>query len=151
MDASGENRIEYPSAIYRLARQVGLHIVRSSQFLLPHMHQETLTQSQAFILDLLQDNQARCISDLASASGVRLPSMTDLVSRMHRQGWIQKMEATHDRRSTLVTITEQGRAMIQAFERRQVALIAERLIELVEEDRAAIEQALPALRRLFHE
>ncbi len=150
MDAMEEQKIEYPSIMYRLARQIGLHIVRSSQFLLPHMHQEILTQSQAFVLDLLLDDQPRCISDLAKASGVRLPSMTDLVLRMERQEWIRKMEATHDRRSTMVTITSQGRATIQAFERRQVALIAERLTRLSDEERASIEQALPALQRLFH-
>jgi DNA-binding MarR family transcriptional regulator len=151
MDATHEQRIEYPPPLYRLARLVGLHIVRSSQFLVPHMHQEILTQSQAFVLDLLLDDQPRCISDLASASGVRIPSVTDLVSRMERQGWIHKTGATHDRRSTMVTITEQGRGVIQAFERRQVALIAERLTQLSEEERALIEQALPALQHLFHQ
>jgi DNA-binding MarR family transcriptional regulator len=150
MDAMKEQRIEYPATIYKLAQQIGFHIVNSAQFLLPHMHQETLTQSQAFVLDLLSDDRPRRISDLAKASGVRLPSMTDLVSRMERQGWIRKMEATHDRRSTMVTITAEGRAAIVVFERRQLTFIAERLIQLSDEERAAIEQALPALQRLFN-
>src|SRR5947209_16636717 len=65
---------EYPSTVRSLAKQIGLHIVRSSQFFLPRLHQEVLTQSQYFVLHLLLDNRAWRVSDLAYAAGVRLPS-----------------------------------------------------------------------------
>jgi len=150
MDTTKQQPPEYSLAIRHLAKQVGLHIVRSSQFLLPRLHQETLTQSQAFALHLLLEKElAWRISDLADATGVRLPSMTDLVSRMERQGWVRKTETAHDRRGIAVTLTEQGRAVIQDFERGQVNLIAQRLTLLSAEDQQAIEQALPALTRLF--
>ena len=151
MDERTQQTVEYPLAVRRLAKQVGLHIVRSSRFLLPKMHQEVLTQSQAFVLDLLlEKDQPWRIGDLAFASGVRLPSMTDLLARMERQGWIRKEGTAHDRRGVAVTLTAQGRAVIQNFERHQIHLIAQRLVGLTAEDQAAIEQALPALNRLFN-
>lgn len=141
---------EYPLTVRRLAKRVGLHIVRSSRFLLPRMHQEVLTQSQAFVLDLLlEKEQPMRISDLSFAAGVRLPSMTDLIARMERQGWIRKEGTAHDRRGVAVTLTVEGRAIIQNFERSQIHLIAQRLVCLSEQDQVAIEQALPALNRLF--
>ena len=150
MDETEGQTFAYPFTVRRLAKQIGLHIVRSSQFLLPRMHQEVLTQSQAFVLDLLlEKDQPWRISDLAFATGVRLPSMTDLVSRMERQGWIHKEGTAHDRRGVAVTITVEGRAVIQDFERRQIGLIAQRLALLSEEEKRVIEQALPALNRLF--
>lgn len=141
----------YPFTVWHLAKQIGLHIVRSSQFLLPRLHQETLTKSQAFVLHLfLEKEQAWRVSDLAFASDVRLPSMTDLISRMERQGWVHKTGTAHDRRGVAVTITEEGRAILRDFERRQVHLIAQRLALLSDEDKAAIAQAIPALNRLFN-
>lgn len=150
MDEREQQIPEYPLAVRRLAKRVGLHIVRSSRFLLPRMHQEVLTQSQAFVLDLLlEKEQPMRISDLSLAAGVRLPSMTDLIARMERQGWIRKEGTAHDRRGVAVTLTAEGRALIQNFERKQIHLIAQRLVLLSERDQAAIEQALPALKRLF--
>jgi DNA-binding MarR family transcriptional regulator len=150
MDAIKQPDGKYPSTVRGLAKQIGLHIVRSSQFLLPRLHQEVLTQSQAFALHLLLDNRAWRVSDLAYAAGVRLPSMTSLISRMERQGWICKTETAHDRRGVAVTITEEGRALIHGFERRNVDIIAQRLALLSDEEKVAIECALPALNRLFN-
>ena len=132
-----------------LAKQLGLRIVRITQFLTRRMQQEVLTPSQATVLTLLQDDRAWRLSDLASATGVRPPSMTELVSRMERQGWLRKMDTARDRRGVAVTITEEGRAVIQALNRRQVDLIAQRLALLSDEEKRIIEQALPVLDHLF--
>ena len=151
MDEMTRQTSEYSLEVRRLAKQVGLHIVRSSRFLLPRMGQEVLTQSQAFVLDLLLEReQPWRIGDLALAAGVRLPSMTDLIARMERQGWIRKEGTTHDRRGVAVTLKAEGREVIQDFERHQIHAIARRLVLLSDEDKAAIEQALPALNRLFN-
>lgn len=150
MERARQQTPEYSPAVRRLAKQVGLHIVRSSRFLYSRMNQEVLTQSQAFVLDLLLEKEPWRVSDLAIAAGVRLPSMTDLVARMERQGWVHKEGTAHDRRAVAVTLTGEGRTLIQNFERRQIHLIARRLVELSNEDQEAIRLALPALTRLFN-
>ncbi len=132
-----------------LAKQLGLRIIRITQFLTRQMQQEVLTPSQATVLTLLQDGRAWRLSDLASATGVRPPSMTELISRMERQGWLSKMDTAHDRRGVAVTITEEGRTLLQALNRRQIDLIAGRLALLSDEEKRMIEQALPVLDRLF--
>ena len=132
-----------------LARQLGLRIVGITQFLTRRMQQEVLTPSQATVLTLLQDERAWRLSDLASATGVRPPSMTELVSRMERQGWLRKMDTAHDRRGVAVMITEEGRTLVQTLQRRQIDLIAGRLALLSDEEKRIIEQALPVLDRLF--
>jgi DNA-binding MarR family transcriptional regulator len=113
------------------------------------MQQEVLTPSQATVLTLLLDDRAWRLSDLASATGVRPPSMTELISRMERQGWLRKMDTVYDRRGVAVTITEEGRKHIHALNRRQVDLIAGRLALLSDEEKRIIEQALPVLDKLF--
>jgi DNA-binding MarR family transcriptional regulator len=145
-----ESSIErQPQTARGLAKQLGLRIVRITQCLTRRMQQEVLTPSQATVLTLLQDGRAWRLGDLASATGVRPPSMTELVSRMERQGWLRKMDTVRDRRGVAVTITEEGRAVIQALNRRQVDLIAQRLALLSDEEKRIIELALPVLDRLF--
>ena len=134
-----------------LAKQLGMRIIRINWFFLQRMQYESLTPSQAAVLTLLLDNRPWRISDLASAEGVRPPSMTELVSRMQRLGWLRKTDTAHDRRGVQVTITDEGRALVQAMMRRQVDIIAQRLATLPSEERAAIEHALPALDHLFNE
>ena len=114
------------------------------------MQQEVLTPSQATVLTLLLDERAWRLSDLASATGVRPPSMTELISRMERQGWLCKMDTEYDRRGVAVTITEEGRKQIHALNRRQVDLIAGRLALLSDEEKRIIEQVLPVLDKLFN-
>ena len=46
-------------------------------------------------------------------------------------------------------ITEEGRALLQALQRRQIDLIAQRLALLSDEEKCIIEQALPVLDHLF--
>ncbi len=142
---------DFPLAVRRLAKQLGLYLIRSNRFFFQRMHLEEITSSQATALNLLLDNRAWRMGDLARAMAVRLPSVTDLVSRMERQGWVCKMETSHDRRGVAVSITEQGRALIQSFERRQIDLIVQQLMLLSDEDRATIERAMPVLNRLFND
>ena len=132
-----------------LAKQLGLRIIRITRFLQQRMQHEVITPSQATVLSLLLDERAWRLSDLASATGVRPPSMTELISRMERQGWLRKMDTAHDRRGVEVTITEEGRVLIQAVQRRQIDLIAQRLALLSDEEKRIIEEALPVLDHLF--
>ncbi len=149
MDTGKPSVERQPLTVRGLAKQLGLRIIRITQFLTRQMQQEVLTPSQATVLTLLQDGRAWRLSDLASATGVRPPSMTELISRMERQGWLSKMDTAHDRRGVAVTITEEGRTLLQALNRRQIDLIAGRLALLSDEEKRMIEQTLPVLDRLF--
>jgi DNA-binding MarR family transcriptional regulator len=149
MDTDKPTTERQPLTARQLARQLGLRIITITQFLTRRMQHEVLTPSQATVLTLLQDGRAWRLSDLASATGVRPPSMTELISRMERQGMLRKMDAVNDRRGVAVTITDEGRTLLQALNRRQIDLIAGRLALLSDEEKRIIEQALPVLDRLF--
>lgn len=149
MDTGKPSVERQPLSARVLAKQLGLRIVRIKQFLTQRMQQEELTPSQATVLTLLLDDRAWRLSDLACATGVRPPSITELVSRMERQGWLRKMDTAHDRRGVAVRITEEGRTLIHALNRHQIDLIAGRLALLSDDEKLIIEQALPVLDRLF--
>jgi DNA-binding MarR family transcriptional regulator len=88
------------------------------------------------------------LCDLHAPEGVTQPGMTQLVTRLEKDGLAQRSSDPADRRVVLVSITEAGRAVV---ERRRVAhaeALAGRLRALSPADREAILAALPAMARL---
>jgi DNA-binding MarR family transcriptional regulator len=87
-------------------------------------------------------------TELAAAQGVTQPAMTQLVTRLERDGYLVRTSSDADARVVLVDITRAGRELL-AHRR---ALRAERLSELLRhvpvDDRAAILAATPALNLL---
>src|SRR5260370_42463459 len=81
MDTGKPSVERQPLTARGLAKQLGLPIVRSTQFLTRQMQQEVLTPSHATVLTLLQDGRAWRLSDLPGATGVRPPRITELISR----------------------------------------------------------------------
>jgi DNA-binding MarR family transcriptional regulator len=96
----------------------------------------------------LERSGAHRLSDLAVAEGVTQPGMTQLVSRLERDGLAERRPDPADGRVVVVRITAAGRE----FVRRRRATRAQRLSELLAHvppaDRAALVGALPALDRL---
>ncbi|MFK0243171.1 MarR family winged helix-turn-helix transcriptional regulator [Amycolatopsis azurea] len=111
--------------------------------------QVQLTLTQGSVLSELLNGGPRRMSTLADLERVRMPTMTDVVRRLERLGLVSRRPDPADGRAVLVEVTEVG----QRFHRRLIVareeFLRERLLELDEHDRAAIEAALPALTRLL--
>ncbi|WP_424923686.1 MarR family winged helix-turn-helix transcriptional regulator [Amycolatopsis acidicola] len=111
--------------------------------------QHRLTLTQGSVLSELVQNGARRMSVLADLERVRQPSMTDLVRRLERLGLVTRTPDPDDRRAVLVAATETGKQYIGELVLAREEFLRERLTALDPTDRAAIEAALPALRRLI--
>ncbi len=91
---------------------------------------------------------ARRVTELAVFEGVTQPAMTQLVTRLEREGLVERRDDPADGRAVVVEITGDGRAVLAARREAQAQRLAELLAELSEEDRAALAAALPVLDRL---
>ena len=149
MKADEKSLAKHAANVHELAKQLGLRSMMINQFFAQYMELDVLTYSQASVLALLLNQQPLRLTDLATALHVRPPSMTELVSRMEQLGWVQKSSMVHDRRGIEVTLTEKGRALIQALERKQLAMLSQRIALLSDEEKEDIERALPILDQLF--
>jgi DNA-binding MarR family transcriptional regulator len=89
------------------------------------------------------------MGELAQAEGVQLPTMTQIVDRLERQGWVSRRTSSDDRRRVVVTVTEAGQALYEAAAARRNAFLTQRLEELTEAERAALAGALAAMDRLL--
>ncbi|MCW2506408.1 MAG: hypothetical protein JWO79_4692 [Actinomycetia bacterium] len=88
------------------------------------------------------------LSELACAEGVTQPAMTQLVSRLERDGLAERGSDPADGRVVLVRITEAGREAVRRRRSARIERMAELLPALPRPDQDAILAALPALDRL---
>lgn len=88
------------------------------------------------------------LTDLAVREGVSQPSMTALVSRLAKQGLVSRGTDASDGRIVLVAITDAGREVLRRRAASRVAFVTSLIDALDPADRAALAQAVPALRRL---
>lgn len=107
-----------------------------------------ISLATASTLLMLKINGPCRLSDLASRVGITQPAMTQLVSRLERDGYAQRGTCATDARVVLVHLTPGGAAVL----RRRRDARADRLVALARrlsvDDRAALAAALPALDRL---
>ncbi|MYT28151.1 MULTISPECIES: MarR family winged helix-turn-helix transcriptional regulator [unclassified Streptomyces] len=77
-------------------------------------------------------------------------SVSTLVNRLSRAGYLARETDPDDRRSARLFPTQEARTRLHHWETRRSALVREQVACLPEDDRTALEAALPALRRLAH-
>ncbi|MCK2236304.1 MULTISPECIES: MarR family transcriptional regulator [unclassified Crossiella] len=111
--------------------------------------QHQLTLTQASVLATLAADGAARMSVLAEREGVRLPSMTDVITRLERLGLARRAPDPADRRAVLAEVTEDGARLIAELVQAREEFLGRRLAGLAAADQAAIAAALPALRRLL--
>jgi len=99
---------------------------------------------------LARDGDHR-LSELAVAERVTQPAMTQLVSRLERDGLVRRLAHPGDGRVVIVALTDAGRAVLDRRHDARVARLEELLARLTAADRAAIVAALPAFDRLTTE
>ena len=109
---------------------------------------ETLPVSvaQSAVLSRLRGGP-KTVGELATAEGVRAPSMTQIINRMEEAGWVTRSEGPV--RGRMVQITEAGRAVATAVREERAARLAKRFEGLPAEDLGALEAVLPVLDRIF--
>jgi DNA-binding MarR family transcriptional regulator len=88
------------------------------------------------------------LCDLHAPEGVTQPAMTQLVTRLEKDGLAQRGGDPADGRVVVVSITDAGRATVEHRRVAHAAALSDRLRMLPEDDRAAILAAVPAMERL---
>lgn len=113
----------------------------------PRLGTTTLTQSS--VLGVLVTDGPQRMSELAEREGVRLPTMTNVVGRLERAGYVRRTSDLDDRRVVMVSATPQARRDVARARKARDAFLRDRLSRLSVRDQESISRALPALERLL--
>lgn len=134
-----------PSAPDReLATHLRLAITRSARRL-RQAAGTGLSPSQAAALASIERHGPLTPSELAARERVQRPTVTRLLDRLAAAGLVERAADPADRRSSLVSITPEGRALLAAARSRKDELLSARLDALAPEDRATLARAAELL------
>jgi DNA-binding MarR family transcriptional regulator len=90
-------------------------------------------------------------SELAKRERVQRPTATRLVARLEALGVLQRAADPTDRRSSLLSVTPAGHALIEEMRGRKTAYLAHRIEKLDAEERATLDRAAGILERLLED
>jgi DNA-binding MarR family transcriptional regulator len=90
-------------------------------------------------------------SELAARERIQRPTATRVLARLEEAGLIARTPDPADRRSSLVTATPAGRALLEFVRDRKDAYLALRLDRLSPQDLMVLEQAAGILERMLEE
>jgi DNA-binding MarR family transcriptional regulator len=110
-----------------------------------------ITGGQASLLWAIRSRPGVGVRELAEGEGVSPPAMTAYVDRLEAAGLVARTRSQLDRRRVELALTEEGARVLRSARSRRTAWLAARLKRLEPDELAAIEAALPALRKLIED
>jgi DNA-binding MarR family transcriptional regulator len=105
--------------------------------------------SQGAMLATIERHGPLTPSELAQRERVQRPTVTRMLARLEEDGIVQRAADPADGRSFLVSLTPHGLELLHEVRSRKDAYLAQRLRELDDEDRAALDRAADVLERLL--
>jgi DNA-binding MarR family transcriptional regulator len=111
--------------------------------------QQTLTPAEVELLLLVGDRPGLRVQEAAWGLGVAANTVSTMVGRLTAAGWIERRPDQNDARAARLTVTDAAIQRRAEWRDRRRDLVTRAMDRLDAGDRAAIAQALPAIRRLL--
>ena len=107
-----------------------------------------LSDIQLAALAALARHDSMTPGELAEHEKVQPPSMTRVIAVLEERGLVRREPHATDRRQVVLTVTNEGRDVVQRVRRRREAWLAQRLQELTPDERQILRAAAPILEKL---
>ena len=107
-----------------------------------------LSDIQLAALAALERKGPMTPGELAEHEKVQPPSMTRVIAVLEERGLVLREPHLTDRRQVILTVTPDGRDLVQRVRRLREAWLAQRLQELTPEERQILRQAAPILEKI---
>jgi DNA-binding MarR family transcriptional regulator len=129
-------------SVSRLARRLRAQRTTSG------LTEAVLSETQLAALSALEKHPAMTPGELAEHEKVQPPSMTRVIAVLEERHLVLRSPHPTDRRQAILTVTGEGRALVQRVRRRKDAWLAQRMAELNDAERAILQAAVPILEKL---
>ena len=136
------------TALPDLASRLRLDISRMAR----RLRQEAgadLSPSMTAALATIERHGPLTPSELAERERVQRPTVTRVLARLEEAGLVVRAADPQDRRCSLVSISDDGRALLEAMRERKDAFLARRIDALEPADREALDRAAAILERML--
>lgn len=123
-------------AVLRLSRRLRKHELAG------------LTPSQLSTLATVGKSGPVRLGDLAAAERIAPSTLTRLINVLESRGYVRRDPDTGDARAFLVSVTDEGRDVLERIREEATSLLTDILMTLPPDQLGALAQALPALEQL---
>ena len=106
-----------------------------------------LSAAQLSTLKMLLGEGQR-VGEIARNLGVRVPSATEQIIKLERAGLARREPDPADSRAVRLILTPEGRAAVDAANKRRNQVMADILSTLTDQDRKALSEALPVIDKI---
>jgi len=110
-----------------------------------------LSPSQTSALAAIERHGPVTPSELAACERIQRPTATRVIARLEEAGLVERAADPADGRSSLVSVTGEGRTLLEHLRTRKDAFLARRLGGLDAEEIAVLERAADILERVLAE
>jgi DNA-binding MarR family transcriptional regulator len=110
--------------------------------------ESVLSDIQLAALAALERHESMTPGELAEHEKVQPPSMTRVISVLEERGLVRRAPHATDRSQVVLTVTPEGSDLVQRVRRRREAWLAQRMQELVPEEREILRAAAPILEKI---
>lgn len=132
-----------------MASELRTSVMRMRRRLANERHPDNpLSLGAMAVLAALYKFDELTLGDLAARERVQPPSMTRTVNYLEEAGYVTRRPGDSDRRQVLVSITDKGRATVEADRVSRDAWLSQRLAELSPEELEIVRQAAPIIDRI---
>ncbi|KHD44739.1 MarR family winged helix-turn-helix transcriptional regulator [Streptococcus hongkongensis] len=107
-----------------------------------------LTQTQFAVLDLLNAKGTMKIGELINSILATSGNMTVVIKNMEKKGWVERISCPNDKRSFLVSLTQEGRSVIDKALPNHIAFVEEAFSVLTEEEQGQLIKLLKKFKNL---
>ncbi|HEY2398630.1 MAG TPA: MarR family transcriptional regulator [Solirubrobacteraceae bacterium] len=114
------------------------------RLLVKQVRSKEVSRTEMQVLGLLDEGPRR-ITELTELEGTAQPTMTLLVKRLEKKGWVEREGLPDDGRVALISLTEAGRAAWRRFRAQFLAAMRADLDVLSEEQLGALLDATETL------
>lgn len=132
----------------QLASGLRIAVMRLTRRLRAEKTDNSLTLSQLSAMASLYRHGPCSPSMLAEIERVQPPSMTRVIAALEEAGLAVRAPHETDRRQSVITLSNEGRAVLEANRRQREAWLARILEDLPAEERSLLRAALPVLERI---
>ena len=110
-----------------------------------------LSPSQTAALATIERHGPLTPSELAARERIQRPTATRVIARLEEAGLVERTADPADGRSSLVSLSAEGRALLEKLRANKDAYLARRLDALDPDELAALERAAEILERVLAE
>ncbi|WP_077488248.1 MarR family winged helix-turn-helix transcriptional regulator [Sinomonas mesophila] len=128
-----------------LAAELRAALMRTSRILRTEASSDVVSPGQNTVLALLNARGPLTMRQLADLEHVQAPSMTRTVNHLCERGLARRGEHPTDGRQVVVSVTDEGRQVLEESRRLRAAWLAGRIEGLPQRDRAALQRAAELL------